>query len=99
MPEYAQKIYFPENWYPFHSFFTDDKGRLYVMTYEPGVNPGEYIYDIFNEDGIFIARRSMNVYYQGYGRLYAKAKKDHLYCVQEKQSGYKQLVVYRMIWK
>jgi hypothetical protein len=99
MPEYAKKIYFPEHWHPFHSFFLDDEGRIYVMTYEPGENPGEHMFDIFNKDGVFIARMSLDVYRWGWGEMNAKAKENRLYVVQEKESGYKEFVVYRMNWE
>jgi hypothetical protein len=99
MPEYAKKIYFPEHWHPFHSFFLDDEGRLFVMTYEPGKNPGEYTFDIFNKDGVFIARTSLNAYHWGFGSMNAKARGDRLYVVSEKESGYKELVVYKMDWE
>jgi len=99
MPEYAKKIYFPEHWHPFHSFFLDDEGRIYVMTYEPGENPGEHMFDIFNKDGVFIARMSLDVYRWGWGEMNAKAKENRLYVVREKESGYKEFVVYRMNWE
>lgn len=99
MPEYAKKIYFPEHWHPFHSFFLDDEGRLYVMTYEPGINPGEYMFDIFSKDGVFIARMSLSVHHWGYGSLNARVRGKQLYVVQEKENGYKRLMVYRMKWE
>jgi hypothetical protein len=55
------KVSFPESWTPFGSFFADDEGRLYVQTYETGDAPNEYIYDIFNGEGIFICRRSLPI--------------------------------------
>jgi len=99
MPEYAKKIYFPEHWHPFHSFFPDDEGRLFVMTYESGKKTGEKIFDIFTKDGVFIARTSLNTHHWGYGSMNAKARGNHLYAVQEKESGYKELVVYKMNWE
>jgi hypothetical protein len=99
MPEYAKKIYFPEHWHPFHSFFLDDEGRLYVMTHESGKNPGELMFDIFTKDGVFIARTSLNVHHWGYGSMNARARGNRLYVVQEKESGYKELVVYKMNWE
>lgn len=99
MPEYAKKIYFPDNWYPFHSFFIDESGRLFVMTYEPGHDSGEFIYDVFNQDGVFFLRTSLDILHGGYGRLFAKAKGGRLYCLQEKGSGFKELVVYEMNWE
>ena len=41
---------------PFHALFADDGDRLFVMTYEEGINPGEYMYDIFDPDGVCIGR-------------------------------------------
>lgn len=92
------KIYFPGSMPPFHSFLVDDEGRLFVMTYEKGENAGEYIYDIFNDDGVFIGRKSLKIHHDPVG-LYAKMKKGHLYCINEKESGYKKLVVYNMKWE
>lgn len=98
---WGERIYFPRNWYPFYSFFPDDEGRLFVMTYEKGENPGEYIFDIFNSDGIFIARKGLecSLSKARLPELHIKAKMNHLYCVKEKASGYKELVVYKMIWE
>lgn len=92
------KIYFPHSMPPYQSFFTDDEGRLLVMTYEKGKNPGEYIYDIFNPDGIFISSKSLRVFNDESG-VYAKIKNGRFYCLNEKDSGYKELVVYRMKWE
>jgi len=99
MPDYAKKIYFPEFWHPFHAFFPDEEGRLFVMTYEPGVSPGEFVYDIFNKGGELIARASLDALHLGNGQLLARVRGDRLYAVQEKPSGFKQLVVYRMTWR
>lgn len=99
MPDYAKKIYFPEHWHPFHAFFPHEEGRLFVMTYEPGERPGEFIYDIFNKDGVLVARTSLDAVHGGTGYLLARVQGDRLYAVREKSSGFKQLNVYRMIWK
>jgi hypothetical protein len=98
MPEYAKKIYFPEHWHPFHAFFPDSQGRLFVMTYEPGTASGDQVFDIFNKDGVLTARRSLNVFHGGNSLLLAAARKGCLYLAQEKESGFKQLTVYHMIW-
>jgi hypothetical protein len=99
MPDYAKKIYFPEYWHPFHAFFPDEEGRLFVMTYEPGASPGEFMYDIFDMDGAFVARAGINALHLGNGQLLARVRGDRLYAVQEKPNGFKQLVVYRMTWR
>jgi hypothetical protein len=99
MPDYAKRIYFPEYWHPFHAFFPDEAGRLFVMTYEPGERSGEFVYDVFGPDGALIARTSMNALHSGNGYLLARVRGDRIYAVQEKPSGFKQLVVYRMTWR
>jgi hypothetical protein len=93
--------YFPDPLPPMSSFFVDDEGRLFVMTYEPGENPGEFLYDIFNADGVFIGRKSLNAgTAQFFPQInYAKVKKGHLYHYREKENGFEELTVQRMIWK
>ena len=100
------KMYFPEFYPPFQFFFLDEKGRLYVMTYERGDNPNGFIYDIFNPDGLFIGRIELD----NYGNLATSpiinplpldvvAINNRLYCLREKESGFKELVVYQMRWE
>lgn len=92
-----RKVWFPKHWPPFSSFFTDDEGRIFVKTYEKGADGGEFIFDIFNTEGKFIGRKSLNIYSEQF--VYAKVIGDHLYCIQDKESGYKEFVVYKMIWE
>ena len=99
MPEFAAKIYFPANWHPFQSFIPDDQGRLFVVTYEPGKAPGEFLWDIFDPDGAFIGRMSLSVARPRFGQMLARVRGDRLYAVQEKPNGFKRLTVYRMVWK
>jgi len=71
------------------------------MTFEKGKNQNEYMFDIFNSYGVFIARKSLDVYverFTGNFPLYAKVKKNRLYCLKKKDRGYKELAVYRMNW-
>jgi len=99
------KIYFPERWPPFQFIFTDDEARLYIMTFKEGKNPNENIFDIFNPEGIFIATASMHVslndpFFTPGAPLdsWITIKKNRLYCLREKSSGYKELVVYKTVW-
>ena len=96
-----QNKYFLDPLPPLNQFFADDEGRIFVMTYEPGPSPGEYVWDIFNPDGVFVGRKALNIVWAGlyYGPRYTFVKKGHLYCHQEKESGFNELVVYKMIWK
>ena len=92
-----RKVWFPEHWSPFTSFFTDDEGRIFVKTYEKGAYEGEFIFDIFNTEGKFVGRKSLNIYSAQF--VYAKVEGNYLYCLQDKESGYKEFVVYKMIWE
>jgi hypothetical protein len=96
------KLYFPKNQPPFQFGFVDDEGRIFMMTHERGEKPNEFKYDIFNLDGIFIGRTSLENFGQ-YGTsdapLYAAATKGRLYCVRQKDSGFKELAVYKMKWE
>jgi hypothetical protein len=103
-----KKVFFPKNMPPFQYFFTDDESRLFVMTFEKGQSRNEYIYDIFNPDGSFIGRTSLGNFGtnprtpQGSHRptaLHAVAKNKKLYHLREKESGYQELVVFKMIWE
>jgi hypothetical protein len=93
------KVWFSEYWPPFSSFFPDDEGRLFIQTFEQGANPKEYLYDIFSPEGVFIGTKSLNILPSDAYGVYAVSKKHRLYCVQEKEGGYKELIVYKMIWK
>ncbi len=95
-----QRSYFPEYFPPFQCAFTDDEERLFVITNEKGSRPGEYLCDIFNPEGIFIARASVSgIIDLGIIFLPPIAKKDLLYCLIEKENGYQELVVYKMKWE
>ena len=104
--QYKNKVYYPEFYPPFQFFFLDEESRLYVMTYEQGQGSDAFIYDIFNPDGLFIGRIELNNYgsspfsYAGIPvPLNVVAKNKRLYCLREKESGYKELVVHRMRWE
>jgi len=99
----GKKVYFPKYMPPYRCTFCDDKGRLFVMTFEKGKSEGEYMYDVFDVDGRFIDRVGVG----NYGiwnkpivnQLVIIAKKNLLYYLQENERGYKELVAYEMNWK
>jgi hypothetical protein len=98
------QIYIPSHMPLFQYFFTDDGGRLYVLTSEKDKSLGTNICDIYNPEGVFIGRKSMG-YFDLLKSFYLTqpldtiAKGGRLYCLREKESGYKELVVYKMNWE
>lgn len=96
---FGEKIWFPKYWLPIGDFFLDDRGRIFMKTFERGENAGEYIFDIFNPEGVFISRKAMNILSLGDAYICAKSKNDRLYCFQEKLDGFREFNVYRMIWE
>ena len=107
-----EKIFFPNNMPPFQYFFSDDDVRLYVMTYERGEGEKDFIYDIFNPEGIFIGRTVLDnsgnilgappfqeLTFPGGGPYDARVKNHRLYYLRGKKSGYQELVVSKMTWE
>ncbi len=99
----GKKIYFPKFMPPYQCIFCDDKGRLFVMTFEKGKSDGEFMCDVFDADGRFISQVGLGNY-GIWDRIIVNqfviiAKKNLLYCIREKKSGYKELVVYKMRWE
>lgn len=84
---------------PIHTLFTDEEGCLYAVTFERGEQRGEYWCDIFNREGAFFARVSLPVHF-GWDPfpIYVLVKNQYLYCVGEKENGFQQLKIFRMIW-
>lgn len=59
------------------------------------------MYDVFNPDGVFIDRISLgNLVFESYWNIqYVTARNNRLYYLKKKESGYKELVIYRMKWE
>ena len=84
---------------PIHTLFSDEEGRLYAVTFEKGGQRGEYWCDIFNLQGAFFARICLPVpFSREIFPIFAVVKNQYLYCVGEKESGYQQLKIFRLIW-
>jgi hypothetical protein len=87
---------------PFNSFFIDDDGRIFVMTYEPGEGKDEYIHDIFSADGVFIGRASLGKYGtigRSLNHVQTTAANGRFFRLRFKENGYPEVIVYRMAWE
>lgn len=82
------------------------------MTYEKGEGEKDYVYDIFNPEGFFISRTVLENSgnslgappFQGLSTPWGgpddvKVKNNLLYYLRSKESGYQELVVYKMKWE
>ncbi len=91
------KLYFPSHFPPLQGLFAGDDDRLYIMTYEQGGESGTHVFDVFDPEGVFMARADIPVRVE-LGLLPAAAAGGRMYGIRVKASGHKELVVYRMIW-
>jgi len=91
-------LYFPKFHPPIQNLVAGDDGLLLVSTFEEGENPEEFMFDIFNKEGVFIGRKSLNIWIWEV-HLWAQIKAGKFYVLREKESGYKELALYNMIWK
>ncbi len=106
LPSYYTRMIFPKHNPPFQHLFSDELGRLYVATFETGNNEGEYIIDVFNPEGALFSRFSVKVFINNElftmhkpWDSWVTVKNDKLYCIQQKESGDKELVAYDINWK
>lgn len=92
--------YIPDPMPPMRYFMVDENGRMFVMTYERGMRPGEYIYDVFDGHGSFISRKPLKISWAGdyFGPKKQLLTKDRIMFYRESASGFQQLVVYKLIW-
>lgn len=92
-------VFFPETLPPFRTMTADEEGWLYVLTFEEGENPGENLIDVFNPDGAFVSRLSAAVFVNPGTPIDAVACNGRFYYVRESASGFKQLVVEKIIFE
>ena len=68
----------------------------------PGEGPGGFLWDVFDPEGVFIGRKSLDVsLWRGLnnGSRYTMIKNGLFYDYVEKESGYNELVVSAITWR
>ncbi len=93
------KINFPNHMPAFQYFFLDETGNLFVMTYQKEKSTGNYVYEIFNSEGIYFSKTQLANRGEQWYPYPIIVRGSRLYCLEEKITGYRELVVYRMIWQ
>jgi len=83
---------FPRYFPAFHSFACDDDGSILVGTYEETEDGKEYIYELFDSQGKYIARIPHRL------RNFI-LKKGKIYTIEEDEEGYYLVKRYKVIWK
>jgi hypothetical protein len=98
---FHDRFEFAAAWPPFMSFIEDEEGRLLVRTFEKGLNPEENMFDIFSPEGVFIGRASFanRDAQREQNPLPCLCRGGRLYSMHDKESGYRELSVYRMRWE
>jgi hypothetical protein len=85
-------ISFPETFPPFQYFVLGDQGRLYVRTFAKGKAKGEWMVDVFDPEGRFIAQ------------FITKAdlriiKEGKAYGIEETNDGFRVIKRYSIAWE
>lgn len=90
VPE-GRKLMVPKYFPAVHSITTDDKGRIFVHTYEKA-GAGRYYNDVFDAEGRYIAKVALKDHLQVW-------KKNRLYTIEEDEDGYQYVKRYKVTWK
>jgi hypothetical protein len=93
-----------EKWPSFQALFADDRDRLFVEGFEKDAMSGDNFSDIFSPDGVRFSRIALGRHEILRAVFETQPfdiviKKDRCYCLREKADGFKEVVVYSMIWK
>jgi hypothetical protein len=83
---------FPKYYPPYQFFSLDEQERIFVRTWEKGEVKGEYVFDIFNPEGIFIAQYITKADV----RLW---KDNKMYSIEENDDGFKVIKRYGVYWE
>ena len=83
---------FPKLFPPYQFFTLDEKGRIFVRTWKKGKNKGEFIYDVFDAEGMYIFQfpSKMDI------RLW---KNEKAYSYEENEEEFKIIKRYKVKWE
>lgn len=86
------KLSIPRYHVAYRWLMTDDEGRIFVRTYERVEGGEDYYYDIFDEEGRFIAKIPLGFYPRAW-------KNNKLYTIEEDEEGFQNVKRYKVTWK
>jgi hypothetical protein len=87
----SYKLNFPKYFPPFESLTIDDKGRIFIGTYEKTEDGWEY-HDVFDAEGRYIVRVPL----QATPYIW---KKNRMYSIYRDEEGYRFVKRYKVTWK
>ncbi len=84
---FLKRLHFPNYFFPFHSFYLDDKGDVYVRTYEKKNN--KTIFERYSPKGIFIRDYLLDDKYLNIvdGHLFISFSEGNYYYLYENEKG------------
>jgi hypothetical protein len=87
-------LVFPSDFPPIVSFRTDEKGRVFVRTYETDTQ-GNVFFDVFDPEGRYICRFS----HPDKEKLFAVRNDEAYFLIQENEEGLPLIKRYQLLWK
>jgi len=97
-PEAAKSMEFASHHSAYRSFFPDDAGRLFVQTWERSADGRQDIYDIFDDEGRYIARVPLSPNPDFQAPLPRFIKNGKLYTIEPDPKGYEVVKRYSVKW-
>jgi len=91
-PQLKEKMVIPKYHCPFRWMIADDKGRIFVWTYERVADGEGYYYDVFDAEGKYIVKVPLK------SRPFL-FKNSKLYTMEEDEEGYQYVKRYKVTWK
>ena len=86
------RIEFPKSFPAYQSFLRDDQGRIFVRTFEKGGKEREYFFDVFDAEGLYIAKIPLDVDPKIW-------KGEKLYSIKENEDGFQILRCFSIRWE
>ena len=96
LPRPRSRIIFPNYFPAFNDISIDEKGRIFIRTYESVKNKdNSFYFDVFDSEGKYIAKIPISV------KLNSASvwKNNKLYTIEEDEEGFQMVKRYKATWK